>query len=107
MRLLRYLPEIGTGLISSAFQKSASARQSLDTLLIQQTISRPSTPQLPRFSRAWRKITSQPGIQFVDPAGFGVRESIGIGDVRLDIQNRCAIQEINTPKMERSPFNLY
>lgn len=51
-------------------------------------------------------MTPQLCIQFVDPTGFGVREGVRVGYVRLDIQNRCAIQEVDTSKVQRPPFDF-
>ena len=66
-----------------------------------------SAVSLSGLSRSWRKITPQLCIQFIDPTGFGVRKSIRVGHVGFDIENRCAIQEVNTSKVQRPAFDLY
>lgn len=61
---------------------------------------------LPGLSRPGRKTTPHLCIQVVDPAGFGVRKGIRVGDVGFDIQHRCAIQEVHTAKVQRPSFDL-
>ena len=51
-------------------------------------------------------MTSQLCIQFVDPAGFGVRKGIRVWHIGFDIQNRCAIQEVHTSQVQRHAFDL-
>jgi hypothetical protein len=53
----------------------------------------------PRLARSRREIATQLRIHLVDPTGLGVREGIRVRHIGFDIENRCAIQEVNTAKV--------
>jgi hypothetical protein len=68
----------------------------------------PSPPRfvrLPGLSQSRCKITPELFIEFVDPAGFGIRKGVRVRHIGFDVENRGAIEEVNTAQMQRPPFN--